>query len=122
MTITEIHARLANTGLYFILIMALWGLWRYLRKQGVDSSYFGALVIGEILILAQGALGAYMWFSGLRPERSLHLIYGISSALVVPAIFAWTRGGDKRREMLIYGIGLLFMTGLLLRAITTGGG
>ncbi len=121
MTVTEIHARLANTSMYFLMIMALWGLWRYLRKQGVDSSYWGALVIGEILIIGQGSLGAYMWITGLRPERTLHLLYGIASALVIPGIFVYTRGGDKRREMLIYGVGLLFLVGLVIRAITTGG-
>ncbi len=121
MTIIEIHARLANTSMYFLMIMALWGLWRYLRKQGVDSSYWGALVIGEILIIGQGSLGAYMWITGLRPERTLHLLYGIASALVIPGIFVYTRGGDKRREMLIYGVGLLFLVGLVIRAITTGG-
>jgi hypothetical protein len=101
--------------------MAMWGLWRYFRKQGVDSSYWGALVIGEILIIAQGSLGAYMWITGLRPERNLHLLYGIASGLVIPSIFVYTRGADKRREMLLYAVGLLFMVGLVIRALTTGG-
>ena len=64
MSLADIHGRLANTALLFIAILAAWGLWRMIRKQGVSSSYWGALVIGEVLILLQGALGAYLWLVG----------------------------------------------------------
>jgi len=122
MSITFIHGRLANTVILYCLALSLWAFWRFFRKQKVDSSYWGALVIGEILILIQGALGAYMWlFTALRPARGLHLLYGIVSFLTSPAVYAFTRGRDDRRDMLIYGASMLFLFGISLRALTTGG-
>lgn len=120
MSIIEFHARLGNTAVYYIIAMALWGVWRWFRKQGIDSNYWGALLIGELLILIQGALGGYLWFTGLRPGRDIHLLYGIASALVIPAIYMYTRGDAQRRSMLLYGVSLLVLVGLLLRAIMTG--
>lgn len=118
----EIHARLGNTALLYTLATGLWGLWRYFRKQGVDSNYWGSLVIAEGLIIVQGLLGAYLWLIGLRPLRGgIHILYGIAAALVIPAIFGFTRGGSTRQVSLIYGVGLLFLAGLIIRGIVTGG-
>ena len=57
MTLITIHARLANTAVLFVAIMALWSFWKFFRKQKLDSNFSGALAIAEILILAQSALG-----------------------------------------------------------------
>ncbi len=117
---TEIHGRLANTALLFIGIMALWGFLRYFRKQGPDPSYFGALLIGEILILVQGALGIYLWLNGLRPDRPIHVLYGVISALTIPGAYLYTKGREERRDMLIYAAALAFLVGILLRSTQTG--
>lgn len=121
MALGQIHGRLGFTALYFMVILALWGLWRYLRKQGVDSNYWGALVIGEVLILAQGLLGAYLWIIGARPDRSIHILYGIVTALIIPGVYAYTKGDEQRRVMLIYGSALIVSALLIVRAITTAG-
>jgi hypothetical protein len=121
MPINEIHSRLGNTAILFVAVLALWGFWRYFRKEGIDSSYWGALVIGEILILAVGGIGIYMWAAGLRPGgQGMHILYGVLSAIGIPVIFAFTRGRDNRRDVLVYAAGLLFMVGLLIRAVGTG--
>ncbi len=120
MSIVDIHARLGNTAVYYLLIMGVWALWRYFRKQGMDSNYWGALVIGEVLLFLQSGLGTYLWLVGLRPGRGIHILYGIVSLLVIPGLYLFTKGDDKRPVMLIYGITLLFGVGLLLRAIMTG--
>jgi hypothetical protein len=120
MSIVDIHARLGNTAVYYLLIMGVWALWRYFRKQGMDSNYWGALVIGEVLLFLQSGLGTYLWLVGLRPGRGIHILYGIVSLLVIPGLYLFTKGDDKRAVMLIYGITLLFGVGLLLRAIMTG--
>jgi len=122
MSLPEIHARLGNTALFFVLALALWGLWRAIRKQGLDSNYWGALLIGEILILLQGGLGAYLWLSGERPGRGIHILYGIVAALVIPGIYAYTKGDEDRRVMTIYGVTLLITVGIVLRAIMTATG
>lgn len=120
MTLVDIHNRLANTALFFTIIMALWGIWRYFRRQGVDGSYWGALVIAEILYLVQAAVGAYLWLSGARPGQLIHLLYGVFSILIVPGVFVYTKGDEQRRAMLIYGVSFLLMIGIILRALMTG--
>lgn len=121
MTPTQIHGSLANTAMYYFLILAVWGLWRFARKQEIDSSYWGALVISEILVILQGGLGVYLWLSGAQPGRGwVHILYGVVSVLTLPAVFAYTRGGQDRRAMLIYGVALLFLVGIAIRAAGTG--
>jgi hypothetical protein len=111
MSLTVVHSNLANAALIYFAILAVWG----------SSSYWGALVIAELLILAQGTLGAYLWYSGLRPGRGIHILYGLVSALSIPAVYAYTKGGEERREMLIYAVVALVTAGLILRATVTAG-
>ena len=123
MSLVEIHGRLVNTALYFTIAMAVWAFWRFFRRQGVDSNYWGAVVVIQILYLVQGAFGTFLYFSGIGnlTGRSMHILYGIVSVLVIPAIFIFTRGEESRRPMLAYGAGFLFLTGILLRSIVTAG-
>jgi hypothetical protein len=121
MDLADIHARLANSALLYILLVAVWGWWRYFRQQGIHSSYWGALAIGEILILLQGFLGAYLWINGSRPSLPIHILYGLISGLAIPAAFAITKGRDSRRDLMVYGAMLLFLAALLWRAVATGG-
>ena len=121
MSLTFIHDRLSTTITAYFLIMALWGFFRFFRKQGVDSSYWGALVIAEVLTLCQGGLGAVLWFYGLRPDRGgFHILYGIVAAICIPGVYAFTKGSEDNRTVLVYSAVLLFAWGITLRAITTG--
>jgi hypothetical protein len=122
MTLTDIHGRLANAAILYTILLVLWGFLRYFRRQGLDSSYWGALAIDEVLILVQGVLGVILYFSpGVVLERSLHILYGIVSAITIPSTFAFTKGREDRRDMLIYAVVLMFLTAILIRARMTGG-
>jgi hypothetical protein len=102
--------------------MAVWGFWRFFRRSGVSSSYWGAAIISEILVLLQGGLGLYLWIAGLRPVRGgIHILYGVALALAVPLVYTYTRGRKDRPEMLLYAVAFLIMCGLVLRAMVTGG-
>jgi hypothetical protein len=121
MTLTNVHDRLSVTIVLYVFILAIWGLWRYYRKQGLDGSFWGALAISELLILAQAVMGIILWISALRPERgTMHILYGVVTVLSIPAAYTFTRGRDTRREMLIYGLVLIAIIGLAGRAIITG--
>lgn len=122
MSIVEIHGRLGNTALLYTGVLAVWALWRFFRRQGIDSNYWGALVIAEGLLLVQAGLGAYIFFSGAGTlERPfMHILYGIVSLLVIPMVFAVTRGDDRYRVSLVYGAALLFQIGIILRSQVTG--
>jgi len=121
MSLTVIHGNLANAALIYFAILAVWGLIRFARRQGIGSNYWGALVIAELLILAQGTLGAYLWYSGLRPARGIHILYGLVSALTIPAVYVYTKSREERKEILIYAVVALVTVGLILRATTTAG-
>jgi uncharacterized membrane protein len=122
MSLSVIHGGLSRTALLFTLILAVWGLWRFLRKQGVDPSYSGALAIAEILFVIQAILGGLLYLTGEVPARGgVHVLYGMVGILAIPAAFVYTKGGNSRREMLIYALLLLFLFGISLRAIGTGG-
>ena len=122
MTILDFHDRLGNTVLLFTAIMTIWGLWRYFRRQGIDSSYWGALVIAEVLYILQDVIGVIVYAGGTaRPlQPFMHILYGVVEVLVMPAIFFFTRGDDQRRSMLIYALGFLFLIGIFLRLQATG--
>ena len=69
MSLVGIHDRLSITILMFCIVLAVWGAIRFLRKQGLSGSYWGAVVIAEVVILMQGALGVYLWFIGCEESR-----------------------------------------------------
>jgi hypothetical protein len=120
--LTAIHAQLALTVLYFTIIAGLWGLANALRGRNVTSNYWGILSIGELLILAQAGLGAALWLRNLRPDRGeIHILYGVVSAITLPAYYAFSKGRDDRTASMIYGLLCLFVAVISLRARVTGG-
>jgi heme A synthase len=105
----------------FFMMVGLWGLWRAIRKQGVDGSYIAALVIAEGLYILQAILGGLMYFGGARPDRGgFHVLYGVFAIVFLPGLFAYLRGDDSNRAQWVYALGTLFLFGIALRAISTG--
>lgn len=121
MAITEIHARLGNTAMLYALILTLWGLWRYFRQQGINSNYWGALVVAEVVFLVQAGLGLFMWLSGSGElaGQYIHILYGVVSILVIPGVYIYTRGDESRRSMVVFSLACLFLVGIALRSMAT---
>jgi len=118
-----IHDRLSVTMLLFLLALALWGFWLYVRGPGVTGSYWGALAVGEVLIVVEGVVGFALALLGNLPARGwLHILYGIVAVISIPAAFAFTRGRAGRYESLIYALVALFLAGVTSRLQLTGGG
>jgi hypothetical protein len=121
MTLTMIHASLANTALLFAIIAGIWGIVLRLRHKGIDGNYWGILAVGELLFLGQGLLGAYLWFSGARPGRmGIHILYGVVLIIGLPAYYAITKGRDDENAALAFGVLCLFLAAISLRAAVTG--
>jgi hypothetical protein len=123
-TLAGLHERLAVTATLFTFVMAIWALATGLRGRGIDGNYLGALVVGELLLVAEAALGVVLLVGrGVSPARGVHLLYGLLAVLIWPFLFSYTRGerGGDRREAFLYAAGSLFLWGLVLRASTTGG-
>jgi hypothetical protein len=122
-TLVFVHDRLTISILLFTLILGVWGLWIALRGPGITPSYWGSLVIGELLIIVQSVIGVVLMIMGGWPARGwLHVLYGIVALLCFPAAFAFTRGRTSRYEALIYAVIAFFLAGITSRAQYTGGG
>ncbi len=120
-TIVLIHSRLALTAIFYALAMGLWAAWSYFRGHGISSNYWGALVIGELVMLAQGVLGIVLVVSGRMPADIIHFLYGVLVALSWPGVYIYTNARAGRNEALIYALVSFFIFGLAIRAIMTGG-
>lgn len=122
MSLQLLHGNLSKGIVFYMAIIGLWGLVLYFRKRGVTSDYWGILAIGEILMIAQAVLGVAMVLTGASPARVIHFLYGLLGIICIPGVFAYTRGEDGRREVLIYALIGLFLMGVSIRAITTATG
>jgi heme A synthase len=116
-----IHGRLALTILLYTFAMGAWAALIFFRNRGIESSYWGALVIGEVVMLAQGVLGLVMVIVGLHPADILHFLYGVLVAFSWPGTYIYTHARQGRAEAGIYSIVSFFIFGLAIRALMTGG-
>ena len=104
----------------YYAIVGVWGLFLAFRKSGLSPSYRGALIIGVGLGVVQAIIGITLVLGGLRPEDNLHFLYGASVILTLPLVMSYIVDKKVSRP-LIFGLATLFMAGLAIRAITTGG-
>lgn len=119
-----VHATLSNTIWLFFLALSLWGLFNAFRKRGVDGSYLGAMVIGEVLYAVQGVLGVILWVGGFLPglgRPTMHILYGSFALVFMPFVyFVWLKGDDSVQAQWVLGFTTLFLFGVALRAIAVG--
>ena len=116
-----LHERLSVTCAFFALALGVWGVVLAARGRGLDGNYLGAAVVGELLLVGQSVLGAWLLFGlGLSPGRGLHLLYAVTALAVWPFLLTYTRSDPGPREALLFGLGSFFLFGLVLRAATTG--
>jgi len=121
MLLRVLHDGLANTALLYTLLVALWSFWLYQRRRDLTSHFWGALVIAGLIFALQAVIGTTMVLQGRYPWRDVHYLYGVLGVITLPATFAFTRGRGGYREALLYGVILLFLTGIALRAWMTAG-
>jgi len=120
-TIVFIHTRLAITATLFALVMGIWAAWSYFRGHTISPNFWGALIIGEGLMLGQGLVGIVLVVGGERPADVLHFLYGVLVALSWPGVYIYTNARAGRSEAALYALVSLFIFGLSIRAIMTGG-
>jgi len=122
MTTTRLHDGIANTILIYSLLVAAWSFWIYIRRRDLTPQFWGALAIAALLFVVQAGIGVVMLLLGTSAMRWVHYLYGTLGVITLPAVFAFTRGRSTYREALFYGLTLLFLSGVVLRATITAGG
>ncbi|MGC4192478.1 MAG: hypothetical protein QM589_15130 [Thermomicrobiales bacterium] len=116
-----LHDRLATSVMLFFFFVGLWGLFEFIRGGSLGGNIAGALIIGQVLILVQGALGLVLLMWGDRPGQMLHILYGFTAALVLPFVWSYVRDRAPRQGLLLYSFVALFIFGLAIRGMTTAG-
>lgn len=102
----------------YLAALGIWGVALALRGLGPSPSFRGAIVIVEVAIVAQGALGLLaLPLHGLR--EWIHVLYGLALALALPLAATMAREREPRRSALFLGVAALFAAGLAIRGITT---
>ncbi|MGB1251514.1 MAG: hypothetical protein ACPG8W_12930 [Candidatus Promineifilaceae bacterium] len=120
--IATLDAGLTNATQLFFLMVGLWGVFRAVRGQGVDGSYFGTLAIGQVLYILLVLFDAILWFGDIVPTRAgLHYLYAAFAMLLMPFVYTSVlKGDDSNQAQWIYAFVTLFLWGVAQRAITTG--
>jgi hypothetical protein len=118
--VITMHDRLSITLLLFMAAVGIWGLWSFSRGGILEGSITGALIIGQILIGIQGALGLIIFTSHRRPADSVHILYGIAAFVTLPFVWSYVRERHPRQGLFFYSLAALFIMGLAIRGIATG--
>lgn len=116
----EIHQRIALSLVLYYAALGVWGVFLGIRKSPLTPGYRGALVIGVAIGAVQALVGLSLVVSGDRPADNLHFLYGASVILTLPLVMSYIVDKNISRP-LAFGLASLFMAGLAIRAITTGG-
>jgi hypothetical protein len=116
--VLSVHGRIATAIVLYYALVGLWGLALGVRGSGPTANFIGALVIAEVVALAQGLLGIVLLFSR-SPSQSLHVLYGFALAVAIPIAATLVRRREPRAASFAFGFMALFAAGLAIRGITT---
>jgi hypothetical protein len=120
MSLPQLHSIVSTACAIFALIIGLWALLLYLRNSSLGSDFFGAVVVGELLMVGQALIGVVLLFTGLVPGRPIHYLYGAVTVLTWPAAYTYLRDQPERRAHMWWMLVSLFLFGITLRARGTG--
>jgi CDP-diglyceride synthetase len=119
MTLVQAHDLVGRAFMFFTVIIAGWSAITALRRRELESNFWGAVVVGEGLVIAQLILGILLVLRGASPARAIHFLYGGVAIITWPAVFAFTRGGTGRRDATFWALFSVFLFGITLRAMDT---
>lgn len=104
----------------FMAILAVWAFFLRLRARPLDGNWFGAAVIGELLLLAQFGVGGFLWLSGMSnalPRPWIHVLYGVVAVITLPAGYTYfSKIQDAKVQTLAMAFICVFLWGIVLRA------
>jgi hypothetical protein len=96
-------------------VVGAWGLILAILKRSPGRVFGVARGAAIAAILIQVAAGVYLYSNGVRPGNSFHVFYGVVIVVTLTLAYLY-RSTMARRPALTYGILLLFVMGLGLRA------
>lgn len=120
MPLSLIHDRLSDTATLFIAALAIWAIVLRIRSRPLDGNWFGAAVVGELLLIAQFLLGALLYLQtggGTLARGYLHILYGVVAIITLPAGYNYfAKIEDENVKTLAMAFVCFFLWGIILRA------
>jgi hypothetical protein len=120
MGLIEVHSALANSAVLFIAALGIWALALRVMSRPLARAWYGAAMIGEVLILAEGALGGLLYLQGndaALPRPFMHILYGVVAVICLPAAQSYFGSmEDENVKTLAMAAVCAFLWGILLRA------
>jgi len=101
---------IASTGL-----VGAWGLLLAVTKRAPGRAFNVGRALAIVAILVQVAAGVYLYSNGVRPGNSFHVFYGVVIVITLTLAYLY-RSTMAKKPALTYGVLLLFVMGLGLRA------
>ena len=111
----ELHATWFYVAVGATGAVGLWGLGLALAKREPGRAFFAARAVAITVMLIQVLLGVVLWQQGRRPGNNFHVFYGVVIAFTFSFAYVY-RAPLARKPALGYGLVLLFVMGLGLRA------
>ncbi len=96
-------------------LVGAWGLLLAVAKRPPSRSFLIARWVAVAAMLIQVTAGLILYSQGERPGNGLHVFYGVLVAVTFAFAYVF-RSSLARRPALAYGLLLLFVMGLGLRA------
>ncbi|MCZ0938940.1 MAG: hypothetical protein OXJ55_09910 [Caldilineaceae bacterium] len=119
-SLSEIHRGLAQTGIYFFIALGVWAIWLRIRSRPLDGSWYGAAVIGELLMIVEFILGWVLYGQGLSGNLSrafVHILYATVAVITLPAAYLYlSRLQDENVKTILFAIVCFFLMEVVIRA------
>ncbi len=104
------YVAVATTG-----VVGLWGIALAILRREPGRAFGIATGVAVAVMLLQVLAGVILYSSGRRPGDGFHVFYGVVIAITFAIAYVY-RAQLARRPALSYGILLLFVMGLGIRA------
>jgi len=114
-TVLQFHQQWFYVAVASCGLVGVWGLVLALMKRELNRAFTIARAAAIVAILVQVGSGVVLYSNDMRPGNSFHIFYGVVIAITLTLAYLY-RSTMARRPALTYGILLLFVMGLGLRA------
>lgn len=96
-------------------IVGVWGVVLAIAKKDPNKAFVIARGVAIVAMLIQVAAGVYLYSNDVRPGSGFHVFYGVVIVITLTLAYVY-RSTMAKRPALTYGILLLFVMGLGIRA------
>lgn len=118
--VRDIHIAAAWPTMAALLVVALWALAAHWREALRTSALWIATTVAQVLVMLQviaGVITLNTRDEGAAEASQIHTFYGFLTLVAITILYGYRNQlGDRR--YLLYGLGGLFLWGLVVRTMT----